>query len=71
MDQKGRSHRLVVDVSVEDSRAIEDFWFHERLPTKAAAIRELLRRGLAKAREENQAEKRRTLGREKIGTGCP
>ena len=56
MNQKGRSYRLVVDVSDEDSRAIEDFWFRERLPTKAAAIRELLRRGLVRAGEENSTE---------------
>ena len=52
MNEKGRSYRLVVDVSKEDHRAIEDFWFRERLPTKAAAVRELLRRGLVKASEE-------------------
>ena len=53
MNQKGRSYRLVVDVSEEDGRALEEFWFRERLPNKAAAVRELLRRGLARAREEN------------------
>lgn len=53
MDQKGRPYRLVVNVSDEDSRAIDDFWFRERLPNKAATVRELLRRGLVRAREEN------------------
>jgi hypothetical protein len=37
-------------------RAIEDFWFRERLPSKAAAVRELLRRALAThRRKSNQA----------------
>jgi hypothetical protein len=33
-------------------RAIDEFWFRERIPSKAAAIRELLRHGLMKDREE-------------------
>jgi hypothetical protein len=53
MKQKGRTCRLRVDVSEDDERAIDDFWFRERLPTKAAAVRELLRRGLVRASEEN------------------
>ena len=53
MKQKGRTYRLVVDMSEEDYRAIEDFWFRERLPTRAAAVRELLRLGLVRAKEES------------------
>ena len=53
MKQKGRTYRLVVDMSEEDYRAIEDFWFRERLPTRASAVRELLRRGIVSASEEN------------------
>jgi hypothetical protein len=45
-EQKERTHRLQVHVSHDDQRAIEDFRFRERLPSRAAAIRELLRRGL-------------------------
>jgi len=51
--QTGRTYRLQVELSPDDSRAIDDFWFRERLPTKAAAVRELLRRGLVKDSEEN------------------
>jgi hypothetical protein len=54
MKQKGRTYRLRVDVSEDEERAIDDFWFRERFPTKAAAVRELLRRGLVKASEEHQ-----------------
>ena len=50
MKQKGRTYRLQVKLSEDDKRAVEDFWFRERLPTRAAAVRELLRRGLVRAR---------------------
>lgn len=53
MNQKGRSYRLVVQVSKDDQRAIDDFWFRERLPSRAAAVRELLRRGLSRASDES------------------
>jgi hypothetical protein len=53
MAQKERSYRLQVHVSDDEERAIEDFRFRERLPSRAAAIRELLRRGLALARQKN------------------
>jgi hypothetical protein len=53
MKQKGRTYRLQLELSEEDYRAIEDFWFRERLPNRAAAVRELLRRGLARDRQEN------------------
>ena len=52
MKQKGRTYRLQVEIAHDDWRAIEDFWFRERLPTRAAAVRELLRRGLLKNSEE-------------------
>jgi hypothetical protein len=53
MKQKGRTYRVRVDVSEDEERAIDDFWFRERFPNKAAAVRELLRRGLARDSEEN------------------
>lgn len=52
MAQKERSYHLQVHVSDDEERTIEDFQFRERLPSRAAAIRELLRRGLALARQE-------------------
>jgi metal-responsive CopG/Arc/MetJ family transcriptional regulator len=51
--KSARNYRLQVDMPEEEYRAIDDFWFRERLPTRAAAVRELLRRGLARDREEN------------------
>ena len=46
-EKKERTHRLQVHVTHDDQRAIEDFRFRERLPSRSAAVRELLRRGLA------------------------
>jgi Arc/MetJ-type ribon-helix-helix transcriptional regulator len=53
MRQNERTYRLQVRVSDDYERAIEDFRFRERLPSRAAAIRELLRRGLARKSQEN------------------
>lgn len=53
MNRTRRTYRLQVELSADEARAIDDFWFLQRLPSKAAAVRELLRRGLATAREEN------------------
>jgi hypothetical protein len=38
--------RVNIHLSKTDVTAIDDFRFYERIPTRAAAIRELLRRGL-------------------------
>ena len=51
MKQAKPTYRLRVELSADVTRAIEEFWFRERLPSKAEAARELLRRGLAKDRE--------------------
>lgn len=49
--QKGneltRGERLQIMVDGEELAALEDFRFNNRMPSRAAAIRELLRRGLA------------------------
>jgi hypothetical protein len=46
-----RTVRLQVLVTTEELALIEDFRFRARLPTKAAAVRELLRRGLTSTEE--------------------
>ena len=47
-DQDGlRGERLQVMLTLEELRALDDFRFRRRMPSRAAAIRELLRRGLA------------------------
>jgi hypothetical protein len=55
-ERNERNLLLQVYVSKDDQRAIEDFRFRERLPSKAAAIRELLRRGLLSNDREEKRE---------------
>ena len=42
-----RAERLQVMLSPEELAAIDDFRFKHRMPTRAAAVRELLKLGLA------------------------
>jgi hypothetical protein len=42
-----RGERLQIMLDRDELRAVEDFRFAQRMPSRAAAVRELLRRGLA------------------------
>jgi metal-responsive CopG/Arc/MetJ family transcriptional regulator len=42
-----RVERLQIMLSAEELTILDDFRFKKRMPSRAAAIRELLRRGLA------------------------
>ena len=42
-----RVERLQIMLSPEELQAIDDFRFEHRMPTRAAAVRELLKMGLA------------------------
>ena len=42
-----RGERLQVMLSPEELAAVDDFRFRHRMPTRAAAVRELLKLGLA------------------------
>jgi hypothetical protein len=42
-----REERLQIMLSTEELKAVDTFRFHHRMPSRAAAIRELLRRGIA------------------------
>jgi len=42
-----RAERLQIMLSAEELRAVEDWRFEKRMPSRAAAVRERLRRGLA------------------------
>jgi len=53
MKETDRTYRLQVELSDDEMRAIEDFWFREHLPSKSAAVRELLRRALATDRQKS------------------
>jgi hypothetical protein len=42
-----RPERLQVMLDIDELRAVDDWRFQKRMPSRAAAVRELLRRGLA------------------------
>ncbi len=42
-----RGERLQVMLDAEELKALDDFRFSRRMPSRASAVRELLRRGLA------------------------
>lgn len=46
MSELERPERLQIMLSQEELRALEDWRFDKRMPSRAAAVRELLRRGL-------------------------
>jgi hypothetical protein len=43
----GRGERLQIMLDDDELKAVEDFRFARRMPSRAAAVRELLKRGLA------------------------
>jgi metal-responsive CopG/Arc/MetJ family transcriptional regulator len=49
-----RGERLQIMLLEEELRALDDFRFSHRMPSRAAAIREVLRRGLG-VKEEKSA----------------
>ena len=49
MSELNRPERLQIMLNPEEIRALYDWRFAHRMPSRAAAIRELLRRGLAVA----------------------
>ena len=42
-----REERLQIMLSPEELKAVDNFRFHHRMPSRAAAVRELLRNGIA------------------------
>ena len=47
MADEVRGERLQLMLSPEELTALDDFRFKKRMPSRAAAVRELLKRGLA------------------------
>ncbi len=47
MAQLERGERLQIMLNAEELEAVENWRFERRMPSRAAAVRELLRRGLA------------------------
>lgn len=50
-----RGERLQVMLSPEEVAALDDFRFRRRMPTRAAAVRELLKLGLAAVASDGTA----------------
>lgn len=46
MSENGRDERLQIMLTVEELKALDDWRFARRMPSRAAAVRDLLRRGL-------------------------
>lgn len=49
MAKELRGERLQIMLSPEELEALDDFRFRHRMPTRAAAVREILKLGLASA----------------------
>jgi metal-responsive CopG/Arc/MetJ family transcriptional regulator len=47
-----RTERLDVILPLDELAAIDEFRYRAQMPSRAAAVRELLRRGLASAEKE-------------------
>jgi hypothetical protein len=47
MVERSRAERLQIMLSPEELVVLDDFRFRKRMPSRAAAVRELLKRGLA------------------------
>ena len=46
-DDRGRGERLQIMLSPDELTVLDDFRFKARMPSRAAAVRELLKRGLS------------------------
>ena len=47
MHEHARGERLQIMLAPEELQVLDDFRFRQRMPSRAAAVRELLKRGLA------------------------
>jgi hypothetical protein len=47
MSELERGERLQIMLTAEELQAVENWRFEKRMPSRASAVRELLRRGLA------------------------
>jgi hypothetical protein len=58
-----RAERLQIMLAPEELEAIEDFRFSHRMPSRAAAVREVMRRGLLATDVEHSLEERSVLAK--------
>jgi hypothetical protein len=47
MSDQNRGERLQIMLTADELSALDDWRFQQRMPSRAAAVRDLLRRGLA------------------------
>lgn len=66
-----RGERLQIMLSPEELSVIDDFRFKHRMPTRAAAIRELLRMGLTVIGIDGNGQKSSSYGVVARGIGAP
>ena len=64
-----RGERLQIMLSPEELSVIDDFRFRHRMPTRAAAVRELLRMGLTVAGADGDGQKSSSYGVVSRGNG--
>ena len=57
-DEPERTERIQVPLSTDELAAIDDFRFENRMSNRAAAVRELIRRGLAAAKKDRPPRER-------------
>jgi hypothetical protein len=53
-----RGERLQIMLDADELTAIDDFRFAQRMPSRAAAVRELMRRGLSAEATPSDRERR-------------
>jgi metal-responsive CopG/Arc/MetJ family transcriptional regulator len=56
MSELNRAERLQIMLTDEELAAVDDWRFSRRMPSRAAAVRELLKRGLAAEGFDNAAQ---------------
>jgi hypothetical protein len=57
---QNRDDRLQIMLTPDELRLLDDFRFSRRMPSRAAAVRELLRRGLSVEGFDTSAERMRS-----------
>jgi hypothetical protein len=60
--EPGHARRALLQIilAADQIRAVEDFRFEHRMPSRAAAVRELMRRGLEAVRARGRRRRRGT-----------
>jgi hypothetical protein len=56
-----RTERVQVILAADELAAIEEFRFQARMPSRSAAVRELLRRGMARASRAGRARQQQQV----------